>query len=303
MVEARALKANNARSIEKFFREQIYCRYGRVGTVVTDNGSETMGEFEEAMHNLHIPHIRISPYNKQANGVVERGHFILRESIVKACEKGSGGKILRWPEHLATSVFAHNITVSSVTGFSPYYLLYGVEPTLSLDLAEQTLMTEGYRSKMSTKDLLAQRIRHLMLLPEDVKRAAETLRKARIHSREQFLSRYEQKIQRQTFQKGQLVLMRNSAIAMSLTKMKTEPRYLGPYRIEKRTENGNYYLAELNGTLLARPVAAFRIIPYFARGSVEMTEILRQREELDMNEYENRSPEEDWSGEETEDSD
>ncbi|KAF8574764.1 hypothetical protein K439DRAFT_1371611, partial [Ramaria rubella] len=28
-----------------------------------------------------IPQIHISPYNSQANGVVERGHFIIREAV------------------------------------------------------------------------------------------------------------------------------------------------------------------------------------------------------------------------------
>ena len=34
----------------------------------------------------HINHIRISPYNSRANGLVERRHFDVRESLVKAAE-------------------------------------------------------------------------------------------------------------------------------------------------------------------------------------------------------------------------
>jgi hypothetical protein len=291
MVEARALKTNNAKSIERFFHEQIYCRYGRVGTVITDNGSETRKEFEEAMKRLHIPQIRITPYNKRANGVVERGHFILRESIVKACEKGRNGVILKWPIHLPMAVFAHNVTVSAATGYSPYYLVHGVEPTLALDLAEQTLMTEGYRANMSTIELLTQRIRHLMMLPEDVQKAAKTLQKARMRSKAQFMSRYEHKIQNKIFKQNDLVLVRNTAIDMSLTRMKTEPRYLGPYRVEMKTTQGNYVLAELNGTVLARPIAKFRVIPYFARRSPEMMEILRNVQAEEEEESENEGSE------------
>ena len=32
-----------------------------------------------------IHHIKISPYNSQANGLVERKHFDIHESIMKAC--------------------------------------------------------------------------------------------------------------------------------------------------------------------------------------------------------------------------
>jgi len=41
--------------------------------VVTDNGPEVKGAFTELLHRLNIPQVQISAYNKQANGVVERG--------------------------------------------------------------------------------------------------------------------------------------------------------------------------------------------------------------------------------------
>ena len=82
--ECRALFKNNSVSLMKFFWEQIYCRYGAIAQVVTDNGSEVKGAFAELLQRVNIPQVRISPYNKQANGVVERGHFIIREAIMKS---------------------------------------------------------------------------------------------------------------------------------------------------------------------------------------------------------------------------
>ena len=41
--EGQALHKANSESLAKFFCEQIYCRYGMVGHVVTDNGSEVKG--------------------------------------------------------------------------------------------------------------------------------------------------------------------------------------------------------------------------------------------------------------------
>jgi hypothetical protein len=144
-----------------------------------------------------------------------------------------------------------------------------------------------------------------MLLPGDIEKAALSLRSARIKSKEQFLKRYKRKIQHAKFEKDSLVLIRNTAIDMTLTKLKTEPKYLGPYRVEMRTTMGNYILAELNGAMLARPVAAFRVIPYFARDSSEMREILNERdEELYPEEYNSGDqgdmPDEEYSENETE---
>ncbi|EGO00581.1 hypothetical protein SERLA73DRAFT_71593, partial [Serpula lacrymans var. lacrymans S7.3] len=45
--EGRALKKASAHNLARFFWEEIICRYGAIGEVVTDNGSEVKGAFEE----------------------------------------------------------------------------------------------------------------------------------------------------------------------------------------------------------------------------------------------------------------
>ncbi|PCH41818.1 hypothetical protein WOLCODRAFT_70431, partial [Wolfiporia cocos MD-104 SS10] len=113
--EGRALKRATAKNVAKFFWEEILCRY--------------------------------------ANGVVERGHFIIRESLVKACD----GDLSSWPDLLPHAFFTDRITITRATGHSPYYLLFGVHPVLPFDLSEASFMTDAYRSGMSTADLLAHR--------------------------------------------------------------------------------------------------------------------------------------------------
>jgi transposase InsO family protein len=183
--EAKALPNMTAEELRIFFWEQIYCRYGAPEYVITDNGAEIKKGFAALLKRLKIPQIRITPYNHHANGVVERGHFTLRESIVKSCQT-TGTPINRWPEKLAEAVFADRITISRVTGFSPYQLLHGTDPILPLDLAEATFMAEGFHAKMSTSDLVALRMQQLSKHPDDVARAAWILKKARFDSKEQF---------------------------------------------------------------------------------------------------------------------
>jgi len=46
--ECRALVKNDSISLMRFFWEQIYCRYGAIAQVVTDNGPEVKGAFARA---------------------------------------------------------------------------------------------------------------------------------------------------------------------------------------------------------------------------------------------------------------
>ncbi|KAF9802742.1 hypothetical protein IEO21_09832 [Rhodonia placenta] len=262
--EGRALHKKTAKLVAAFFFEQILCRYGAVGEVVTDNGGEFKKAFQELMRRYHLPQIRISSYNSKANGVVERGHFILRESIIKACQ----GKWEKWPNQVHHAFFTDRITVSHATGYSPYYLLYGVHPVLPFDLLETSFMIENFRAGMSTSDLLALRIRQLQKKPEDITRAAEVLKKSRLQSKQVFERRYAKRLQKEVYNPGDLVLVRNSPIEKSADR-KHQPRYLGPYQILRRTKGGSYALAELDGAVWRQGVAAFRLLPYVSRKDIE----------------------------------
>jgi len=134
------LKSNNAKSLSKFFWEDIYCRYGAIGQITTDNGPEVKGAFAELVKRVDIPHITISTYNSRANGVVEQGHFTLREALVKAC----GKKITQWPNMLPHALFTNRTMTSRVTGFSAFYLVHGVHPVLPFDLVQATFMVERF---------------------------------------------------------------------------------------------------------------------------------------------------------------
>src|SRR5882724_11295291 len=105
--EGRKLKRATARTVSQFIFEELICRYGAISEIVTDNGPEVKGATEELLRHHGIPQIHISPYNSQANGVVERGHFTIREGLVKACE----GKINRWPDYVHHAFFANRVTV------------------------------------------------------------------------------------------------------------------------------------------------------------------------------------------------
>jgi len=258
--EGRKLKKASARAVSQFIFEDLLCRYGNILEIVTDNGPEVKGATEELLRRYGINHITISPYNSQANGVVERGHFTIREALIKACD----GNISKWPELVHHAFFADRVTVRRATGFSPFFLLYGTDPFLPLDLFEATYITPGLQDTMSTEDLLAMRIQQLEKHHMHESQAAQTLLKTRRMHREEFIKKFSKRLHVPNFKPGDLVLVRNSRVEQELDR-KTKPRYIGPYKIYRRTKGGSYVVAELDGTLSKRGIAAFRLLPYHPR--------------------------------------
>ncbi|KIP02207.1 hypothetical protein PHLGIDRAFT_79475 [Phlebiopsis gigantea 11061_1 CR5-6] len=190
-----------------------------------------------------------------------RRHFIIREAIVKACE----GKISKWPEHVHHAFFADKVTIRRATGVSPYYLLHGVQPVLPFDLTEASLLVSGFHANMTTSELLALRMRQLEKRTEDIENAAETLRKSRFKSKEQFERRYRTRLIKGAYSPGTLVLVRNKAIETSHSR-KHQPRYCGPYIVVRQTQNGSYVISELDGSISRHGIAANRVLPYVTRG-------------------------------------
>lgn len=157
VTEGRALPRDTSKHLAAFFREQILYRYGAIREVVTDNGPSLHGAFERLTKEFNVHQIKISPYNPQANGVVECGHFTIRETLMRICK----GDPTAWPKHLQAAIFVNRITTRRSTGYSPFYLLHGTHPLLPCDLADATFLGPGFRSGMSDEELLAAQTRQL----------------------------------------------------------------------------------------------------------------------------------------------
>ncbi|KAK0467352.1 uncharacterized protein EV420DRAFT_1260710 [Desarmillaria tabescens] len=118
---------------------------------------------------------------------------------------------------------------------------------------------------MNTSDQLAwlqiwQLLRHM----EDLEHAAEMLKIARCQNREQFICRFEHQLLRKDYNPGELVLVQNSRLEMTVNHFKTHPRYLGPYEVEHKMLGGSYKLKELDVTPLQKNVAAFWLYSYIS---------------------------------------
>ena len=81
------------------------------------------------MNMARIEKLRTTSYHPQTNGQCERFNSTLMNMLGTLTPDQKKD----WKSHLLTMCYAYNSTQHSVTGFSPYFLMFGRHPRLPID--------------------------------------------------------------------------------------------------------------------------------------------------------------------------
>src|SRR5882724_6655326 len=79
------LQKENEKTLGEFIFQEILSRWGGVAEIVMDNGPAFVAAAAYLLEKYSIHNIKISPYNSQANGLVECKHFDVHKSLMKPC--------------------------------------------------------------------------------------------------------------------------------------------------------------------------------------------------------------------------
>ena len=128
---------------------------------------------------LRIEKIRTTPYHPQTNGLAERVHQTLQRMIGKLDPE----KRRKWPEHIGSVLIAYNATRSQVTGYYPYFLMFGRRPRLPVDLLFPTVNNrEWTRTINEYVKALYERLRECLKLAQE-SATKEANRQKRLYDR------------------------------------------------------------------------------------------------------------------------
>ena len=115
---------------------EFFSVFGFPRQLMSDQAAKFTGQvISELCDLLGVTKIRTSPYHPQTNGAIERVHQTLRRMIAKM----DPDKRAKWPSHLGPILIAYNATRSLITGYLPYFLMFGHQPRLPVDLLFPTV--------------------------------------------------------------------------------------------------------------------------------------------------------------------
>jgi len=261
-VEGRAISKNDSEHIAKFLYEDVICRHGLFQKLVVDGGPENKAITETLADRYGIRRVVVSSFHPEANGLVERGHA----PIVNSLSKMSGGAA-RWVRNLATVLWADRTTVRRSTGLTPYEVEYADRPILPIELEIPTWAIMNWKAVKTRDDLIATRARVLERRSEDLAETAAFLRRMLEANKGDFDST--KNVRPERLEPGQLVLLRNQKADMDKSRaMKLAFRWLGPYVVKDVVvDRGTYTLAEIgeDGPQLRGTFAGKNLRPFKTR--------------------------------------
>ena len=179
-VQAYKVANKKAFTIAKCLYDNYFRHFGFPRRLLSDQGKEFCNAIlNELCYYLNVKKLRSSPYHPQTNGAVERVHQTLRRMVGKLDNK----RRKNWPDHLGAITHAYNATRSQITGFSPYFLMFGRRPRLPVDLlfptSRQLPNTKGVNEYVKA---LHDRLREAMKLAR-ASASHEAARQKRLYDR------------------------------------------------------------------------------------------------------------------------
>ena len=153
-VVAYVVKDQTACTATKTLRNGYFGLFSAPAYLVSDQGKAFTGHIITHLCDLYwVQKLRTSPYHAQTNGQVE----CMNQTIIRMIGKLEEDKKACWSEHLLELLLAYNATCSTVTGYSPYYLLFGRRLRIPVDYLFPTLHDSPHQTKMEVSVVAMQK--------------------------------------------------------------------------------------------------------------------------------------------------
>ena len=153
-IVAYVVKDQTAHTAAKTLRIGYFGLFGAPAYLVSYQGKAFTGHVITHLCELYgVQKLGTSPYHAQTNGQVDR----MNQMIIRMIGKLEEDRKACWSKHLPALLLAYNATRSAVTGYSPYYLLFGRRPRIPVDYLFPTLCDSPHQTKMEVSVVAMQK--------------------------------------------------------------------------------------------------------------------------------------------------
>jgi hypothetical protein len=235
-----------AKTTAKFIFDHIISNFGAPIELVSDRSKSFLNEVvEELLKVSNCSHLRTSSYHPRSNGLAERPHSTFNGILTKLC----AGVPDKWPKFISRALLAVRTRIHDATGFSPFFLVYGIEPRIPGDSPPVDLFE--FPSDMDVEEFTR---RELQALGVARGLAHERTQKQAQKMKERYDNNYH--TSNHGFVIGEFVKVKNH------NRQKFEDRWIGPFIVTAALPNGSYRLMHANGKTKEDPVFHDDMAPF-----------------------------------------
>ena len=262
--EAYGIRNQEAATVAKKLVDEVFCRFSPPEQLHSDQGRQFESDLiQELCKLLQVRKTRTTPYHPQCNGVVERFNRTLLDMLSTTV----GDHPSDWDQSIRKLCMAYNSSVHSTTGFTPFFLMFGRQVRLPVDLMYGTSSPDSQS------------------IPEYVKSLQHTLQEAHQlvrekcqaeHSRQKML--YDRRVHGKTYQVGDMVLLHSCVIPRGKCRKLHNP-WTGPFQVEDIIGESVYKIRSPKG---GKPkiIHFDRLKPFLS--SAEVNDVEQNRESTQL---------------------
>jgi transposase InsO family protein len=128
--EVAPVKYCSVETTTHFLFERVITRFGCPRILMSDQGVHFINNTIRVMlEELEFHHQKITPYHRQANGIVEAFNKILENALTKICNVNRDD----WDLKVPAILWAYRTTCKKLTSHTPFKLVYGQEAVVTLE--------------------------------------------------------------------------------------------------------------------------------------------------------------------------
>ena len=241
------VKDRKSKTAAKFLVDNLVSNFGSPVEIVTDRAKTFLeGVFQDTIKSMKIKHLRTSSYHPRSNGAGERPHSTFNRILTSL----SQGNPEKWDKYVSRAEFAMRTRIHSVTGYSPFYLVYGLDPRMPGD--DPGAESFNFPHPVDLYDFPQN-----LDVEEFTNRELESLGVARGAAYERTQQQAEMMKRRYDHENGvarHQYIIGEFVKRINPDKSKFSDKWLGPYVVQSVGPNDSYTLIHPNGKILDDPI-------------------------------------------------